>query len=1050
MRRFISVLSTLIFFALVSSQIHALITIDNLNRGKITSCTFGFIPVYGNQYRILAPNSVDSGHPHRIECSQTNYYGIGNEHDYINTADVNNAGNVLSFIRTYWLAQALTMNLVNDSSVMRFVYDGRDDNAGVNSHGLGGVDFTASLDNVLRLRILSSSAEATLRITFYEDDLNYSFIDLTIPTTNSIYKNMDLFLNDFQNVGTGADFSAVNSIEFEFVNTATSLGTAIYPVSLVTVEPHVSALCDAIGDQCYELHHALGIDNIEVTKQLAASVTVELADDLNGDGDIDSTAVDGDTIRYSATFTNTEDILLATATNLVYSAGFDPTYVSFVAGSVQTDKGTVTTGNTLGDISVEVDIGDLLDGESVTISYEMKANAGFDSTPNVSYTHSGTITSDLWAAYDVNPSVIKFNQFDISTSLVATVKDDGDGDGFSGPGERVTFTANLTNEGPNTSERVFLYFPEIANATLVDASVSSTHGTVLSNSGYVEVRINNFAAADVATITFDMLINEPFFFAQYDSIGDQALLMGQSSQSGSWVDTYNSLSDDPSEAGEQDPTFIVVDAFANNEYASVDNDGDGFPDEWNQGVCDSTNLSALDGCETLSGLTQDLFLNDTDNDGVANDPDNPLADDDGDGVSNGDDDLPFHAEAWKDTDGDLMPDTCFNDCIDSVLTQDDDDDNDGVDDQFDVFTSPAYNYDDSRSASVDTDGDGMPDNWNDGSNGSIICDLSCQELSSLVLDPDIDDDGLNNNNDRFPYNPAAARDTDGDGMPDQWNSSCDQLCQDNSGLTLDPFPNDRDNDGVPDSLDEVPDNPYASVDSDSDGLPDEWLEGSCDDQLPSVDANSCESLSGLVLDDDKDNDGVLDVNDAFLLNRAASIDDDNDGMPDAWNDGSNGSIVCDLICQGYSGLIIDPYLNDTDNDGIPNDPGNPLADDDGDGILNGEDSEPLRDNNPPVVTAPADVTVKATGALMWVSLGTATAIDFKDGNLSAMADDPGPFVVGVHIITWSATDAAGNVGTDTQLLTVEQASSGGGGGGSLGLLTLFSMMALLLTRKRQF
>jgi len=78
----------------------------------------------------------------------------------------------------------------------------------------------------------------------------------------------------------------------------------------------------------------------------------------------------------------------------------------------------------------------------------------------------------------------------------------------------------------------------------------------------------------------------------------------------------------------------------------------------------------------------------------------------------------------------------------------------------------------------------------------------------------------------------------------------------------------------------------------------------------------------------------------------------------------------------------------------------------------------VTDGVPPVVTAPADLTVEATGATTPVALGTATAIDDIDGALTPTADDTGPFAVGEHTITWSATDAADNTGTATQTVTV--------------------------------
>ncbi len=112
---------------------------------------------------------------------------------------------------------------------------------------------------------------------------------------------------------------------------------------------------------------------------------------------------------------------------------------------------------------------------------------------------------------------------------------------------------------------------------------------------------------------------------------------------------------------------------------------------------------------------------------------------------------------------------------------------------------------------------------------------------------------------------------------------------------------DPDSDSVMGALDAFPYNAAASVDADQDGLPDSWNE-SCD--------SACQTASGLTLDeslDDFDNDGVIDSEDAFADNAAASVDDDEDGLPDAWNDS------CDSECQSASGLSLDQHLNDPEN-----------------------------------------------------------------------------------------------------------------------------------------
>jgi hypothetical protein len=75
------------------------------------------------------------------------------------------------------------------------------------------------------------------------------------------------------------------------------------------------------------------------------------------------------------------------------------------------------------------------------------------------------------------------------------------------------------------------------------------------------------------------------------------------------------------------------------------------------------------------------------------------------------------------------------------------------------------------------------------------------------------------------------------------------------------------------------------------------------------------------------------------------------------------------------------------------------------------------DTMAPVVMAPADVTVEATGLQTAVAIGTATATDAVNVvNLSS--DAPATYPMDTTVVTWTATDAAGNVGRATQNVTV--------------------------------
>ncbi|MCK0155512.1 hypothetical protein MWU49_17490 [Alcanivorax sp. S6407] len=227
---------------------------------------------------------------------------------------------------------------------------------------------------------------------------------------------------------------------------------------------------------------------------------------------------------------------------------------------------------------------------------------------------------------------------------------------------------------------------------------------------------------------------------------------------------------------------------------------------------------------------------------------------------------------------------------------------------------------------------------------------------------DSDGDGVPDDHDAFPDNAAATQDDDNDGMPDAWNTDCDNTCQANSGLTLDLLPGDSDNDNVPNDSDDFPNDPTETTDSDG--------------------------------------DGVGDNSDAFINNSDASVDDDGDGQPDAWNP------ACDSSCQDSSSLTLDAYPGDEDNDGIPDD-----------------SDDTYGDNNPPEVIAPMDISLVATGDTTTVLLGNASAEDAVDGPLTAVPDTTGnattvDLAPGRHIITWSATDNATNVGSDTQIVEI--------------------------------
>lgn len=95
---------------------------------------------------------------------------------------------------------------------------------------------------------------------------------------------------------------------------------------------------------------------------IAATKTVEISDDVGGDGG----ASPGDTLLYTIVVTNEGDA----ASGVVFTDTPDAN-TDLVVGSVTTSAGTVVGGNTPGDTSVEIDVGTLAAGGSVTITFEV-------------------------------------------------------------------------------------------------------------------------------------------------------------------------------------------------------------------------------------------------------------------------------------------------------------------------------------------------------------------------------------------------------------------------------------------------------------------------------------------------------------------------------------------------------------------------------------------------------------------------------------------------------------------------------------------------------
>lgn len=155
-------------------------------------------------------------------------------------------------------------------------------------------------------------------------------------------------------------------------------------------------------------------------------------------------------------------------------------------------------------------------------------------------------------------------------------------------------------------------------------------------------------------------------------------------------------------------------------------------------------------------------------------------------------------------------------------------------------------------------------------------------------------------------------------------------------------------------------------------------------------------------------------NDGDAQGDACDADDDNDGISDAVE-----------AANGLDPMDAADAAQDKDGDGLSNATEAATCAGAGDALVCTAIS--VDSVAPVIVTGDAVVDIVATGYFTPRPAGiTASATDGIDGVVAVSADRSGPFRSGEYVITWSATDSAGNTATATQTLRIRPLVSLGG------------------------
>jgi uncharacterized repeat protein (TIGR01451 family) len=281
-------------------------------------------------------------------------------------------------------------------------------------------------------------------------------------------------------------------------------------------------------------------------------------DTLLSDNDGDGAPSPGDTLLYEIEVTNSGS---AAATDVVFTDTPDPN-TTLVVGTVQTTQGTVTTGNTAGDTSVEVDIGTLGIGVRVDITFEVTINdplpADVTEVENQGLFTGNNIppvpTDDPDTPPEDDPTRTPVSRTpSIDSYKRDTLVEDTNGDGQASPGEVLIYDIRIVNTGNVAVDGLVFTDTPDENTTLIAGSVQTSQGTVTTGNAdgdtSIRIELGTLEVESEISISFRVTINDPL----PDGVTEVA---NQGFTNGNNIPPVPT--DDPDTPPEDDPTITPV------------------------------------------------------------------------------------------------------------------------------------------------------------------------------------------------------------------------------------------------------------------------------------------------------------------------------------------------------------------------------------------------------------------------------------------------------------------------------------------------------------